>query len=125
MFYENGLSINAAYAIDEPKKRAVGFKLSEGMGVPAELGSFKFARRKSKLAGTIRFNIKGEYWVDRARIRPLRPQSRLRRLNSTIPCSRAYDLGELWTKWLYAFEWGELVRILGGFGRDGQVTPPV
>jgi hypothetical protein len=25
---------------------------------------------------------------------------------------------------LYAFEWGELVRILGGFGRDGQVTPP-
>jgi hypothetical protein len=26
--------------------------------------------------------------------------------------------------WLYAFEWGELVRILGGFGRDGQVTPP-
>src|ERR1019366_1899189 len=27
-------------------------------------------------------------------------------------------------KWLYAFEWGELVRILGGFGRDGQVTPP-
>jgi hypothetical protein len=28
-------------------------------------------------------------------------------------------------KGLYAFEWGELVRILGGFGRDGQVTPPV
>ena len=27
-------------------------------------------------------------------------------------------------KGLYAFEWGELVRILGGFGRDGQVTPP-
>jgi hypothetical protein len=25
---------------------------------------------------------------------------------------------------LYAFEWGQLVRILGGFGRDGQVTPP-
>jgi lipoprotein signal peptidase len=25
---------------------------------------------------------------------------------------------------LYAFEWGELDRILGGFGRDGQVTPP-
>ncbi len=25
---------------------------------------------------------------------------------------------------LYAFEWGELVRILGGFGREGQVTPP-
>ena len=65
MFYENGLSINVAYAIDEPKKRAVGFKFSEGMEAAAELGSFKFARRKSKLAGTIRFNIKGEYWVDR------------------------------------------------------------
>jgi hypothetical protein len=24
--------------------------------------------------------------------------TRLRRLNSTIPCSRAYDLGELWIK---------------------------
>ena len=28
------------------------------------------------------------------------------------------------TNRLYAFEWGELVRILGGFGRDGQMTPP-
>ena len=64
MFYENGLSINVLYTLDEPKKRAVGFKLSEGMEVPAELGSFKFARQKSKLAGTIRgsyFVIKGEY----------------------------------------------------------------
>jgi hypothetical protein len=62
VFYESGLSINVLY--DEPKKRAVGFKLSEGMEVPAELGSFKFARQKSKLAGTIRgsyFVIKGEY----------------------------------------------------------------
>ena len=64
MFYESGLSINVMYAIDERKKRAVGFKLSEGMDVPAELDSFKFARQKSKLAGTIRgsyFVIKGEY----------------------------------------------------------------
>ncbi len=64
IFYENGLSINVAYTLDNPKKRAVGFKLSEGMEVPAELGSFKFARQKSKLAGTIRgsyFVIKGEY----------------------------------------------------------------
>src|SRR5207302_7520635 len=62
VFYENGLSINVL--LDEPKKRAVGFKLSEGMEVPVELGSFKFARQKSKLAGTIRgsyFVIKGEY----------------------------------------------------------------
>jgi hypothetical protein len=64
VFYENGLSINVAYALDESKKRAVGFKLSEGMEIPAELSSFKFARQKSKLAGTIRgsyFVIKGEY----------------------------------------------------------------
>ena len=64
LFYESGLSINVLYPLDEPKKRAVGFKLSEGMEVPAELGAFKFARQKSKLAGTIRgsyFVIKGEY----------------------------------------------------------------
>jgi hypothetical protein len=55
VFYENGLSINVMYTIDDPQKRAVGFKLSEGMEVPAELASrFKFATQKSKLAGTIR-----------------------------------------------------------------------
>ena len=48
VFYENGLSINVLYPLDEPKKRAVGFKLSEGMEVPAELGSFKFARDRSR-----------------------------------------------------------------------------
>ena len=65
VFYESGLSINVLYTIDNPKKRAVGFKLSDGMEVPAELEpKFKFARQKSKLAGTIRgsfFVIKGEY----------------------------------------------------------------
>ena len=64
VFYENGLSINVLYPRDNPKKRAVGFKLSEGMEVHEELSSFKFARQKSKLAGTIRgsyFVIKGEY----------------------------------------------------------------
>jgi hypothetical protein len=55
VFYESGLSINVMYTIDAAKKRAVGFKLSEGMEVPTELASrFKFARQKSKLAGTIR-----------------------------------------------------------------------
>jgi hypothetical protein len=55
VFYENGLSINVMYTVDDPKKRAVGFKLSEGMEVPAELASrFKFARQRSKLAGAIR-----------------------------------------------------------------------
>jgi hypothetical protein len=65
VFYESGLSINVLYTIDDAGKRAVGFKLSDGMDVPAELASrFKFARQKSKLAGTIRgsfFVIKGEY----------------------------------------------------------------
>jgi len=65
VFYEDGLVVNVMYTIDDPKKRAVGFKLSEGMEVPEELeGKFKFARQKSRLAGTIRgsyFVIKGEY----------------------------------------------------------------
>jgi hypothetical protein len=65
VFYESGLSINVMYSIDDPKKRAVGFKLSDGMDVPDELASrFKFAKQKSKLAGTIRgsfFVIKREY----------------------------------------------------------------
>lgn len=65
IFYESGLVINVMYSIENPKKRAVGFKLSEGMGVPIELeGKFKFAKQKSKLAGTIRgsfFVIKREY----------------------------------------------------------------
>src|SRR5678815_2833806 len=65
VFYESGLSINVMYTIDDPKKRAVGFKLSDGMDVPSGLATrFKFARQKSKLAGTIRgsfFVIKREY----------------------------------------------------------------
>ncbi len=64
VFYESGLSINVLYTLAEGGKRAVGFKLSDGMDVPDELAGFKFARQKSKLAGTIRgsyFVIKGEY----------------------------------------------------------------
>ena len=65
VFYESGLAINVMYTLDDKKKRGVGFKLSDGMEVPPELASrFKFAKQKSKLAGTIRgsfFVIKGEY----------------------------------------------------------------
>ena len=65
VFYESGLAINVMYAIEDGGKRAVGFKLSEGMDVPEELATkFKFARQKSKLAGVIRgsyFVIKGAY----------------------------------------------------------------
>jgi hypothetical protein len=60
VFYESGLSINVMYAAGDPKRRAVGFKLAEGMEVPKELeGRFKFARQKSRLAGVIR----GSYFV--------------------------------------------------------------
>jgi hypothetical protein len=65
VFYRSGLSINVMYTIDDAGKRAVGFKLSDGMEVPEELAErFKFARQRSKLAGTIRgsfFVIKGTY----------------------------------------------------------------
>jgi len=62
VFYESGLSINVMYTLEDAGKRAVGFKLSDGMEIPEELATrFKFARQKSKLAGTIRgsyFTIK-------------------------------------------------------------------
>jgi hypothetical protein len=65
VFYESGLAINVLYTLEPGGKRAVGFKLSDGMEVPEELADrFKFARQKSKLAGTIRgsfFVVKGEY----------------------------------------------------------------
>src|SRR3954468_22714492 len=37
VFYESGLSINVMYTVAEKGKRAVGFKLSDGMEIPAEL----------------------------------------------------------------------------------------
>jgi hypothetical protein len=65
VFYESGLSVNVMYGIEDGQKRAVGFKLAEGMEIPEELAPrFKFARQKSKLAGVIRgsyFVIKGEH----------------------------------------------------------------
>ena len=65
VFYESGLSVNVMYSIEDGGKRAVGFKLADGMEVPEELAPrFKFARQKSKLAGVIRgsyFVIKGVY----------------------------------------------------------------
>jgi hypothetical protein len=64
VFYKSGLAINVLYTLGDSGKRAVGLKLSDGMEIPEELTSFKFARQKSKLAGTIRgsyFVIKGTY----------------------------------------------------------------
>ena len=65
VFYESGLSINVLYTLEDSGKRAVGFKLADGMEIPDELAdNFKFVRQRSTLAGTIRgsyFVIKGEY----------------------------------------------------------------
>ncbi|MFD1431583.1 phage tail protein [Lacticaseibacillus yichunensis] len=65
VFYENGLAINILYTLAAGGKRAVGFKLTDGIEVPAELADkFKFAHQKSALAGVIRgsfFVIKGTY----------------------------------------------------------------
>ncbi|MEY4971137.1 MAG: hypothetical protein RL600_410 [Actinomycetota bacterium] len=65
IFYRSGLAVNVLYTIEPGGKRAVGFKLRDGMPVPKELvDKFKFATMKSKLAGNIRgtfFVIKGEY----------------------------------------------------------------
>jgi len=65
VFYESGLSINVLYTLEDSGKRAVGFKLADGMEIPDELAdNFKFVRQRSRLAGTIRgsyFVIKGEY----------------------------------------------------------------
>jgi hypothetical protein len=53
------------FTLDDPNKRAVGFKLSEGIEVPQELASrFTSASQTSKLAGTIRgpyFAFKNDY----------------------------------------------------------------
>ncbi|MDJ1370477.1 hypothetical protein [Gulosibacter molinativorax] len=64
VFYESGLAVNVLWTREDGGKRAVGFKLSEGMDVPPELSSFKFARQRSKLEGEIRgsyFVIKGDH----------------------------------------------------------------
>ena len=65
VFYESGLAINVMYGLEEGSKRAVGFKLAEGMEVPEELAAtFRFATQRSKLAGTIRgtyFVIRGQH----------------------------------------------------------------
>ena len=65
VFYKSGLAINVLYTLEPGGKRAVGFKLSDGMPIPKELSDkFKFATMKSKLAGNIRgsfFVVKGEY----------------------------------------------------------------
>ena len=64
VFYESGLAVNVLYTLEDAGKRAVGFKLSEGMDPPEGLGAFKWARQKAKLAGVSRgtyFVVKGEY----------------------------------------------------------------
>lgn len=54
VFYASGLAMNVLWTVADGGKRAVGFKLCQGMEPPEELAAFKFARQKSKLAGEIR-----------------------------------------------------------------------
>ncbi|MGT2887755.1 phage tail protein [Streptococcus didelphis] len=65
VYYDNGLVVNLLYTLAEGGKRAIGFKLANGIEIPAEFeGKFKFARQRSKLAGEIRgsfFLVKGQY----------------------------------------------------------------
>lgn len=65
VYYDNGLAVNVLYTLAEGGKRAVGFKLSNGIDIPKEFeDKFKFARQRSKLAGEIRgtfFVVKKEY----------------------------------------------------------------
>ena len=48
VFYESGLSINVLYTLDDDGKRAVGFKLSDGMEIPEELGASSSSRGRSQ-----------------------------------------------------------------------------
>lgn len=56
VFYEGGLAIDVLCKLNNPKKRAAGFKLLDRMVIPTDLVEFK-------LAGTIRssyFTIKDD-----------------------------------------------------------------
>ena len=65
VFYESGLSINVMYTSTTRGSGRSGSSSPTGWRSPTELAErFKFARQKSKLAGTIRgsyFVIKNEY----------------------------------------------------------------
>jgi hypothetical protein len=64
LYFADGLAVNVLWTKASGGKRAVGFKLSDGMTPPAELTVFKWARQRSKLAGEIRgsyFVIKSEH----------------------------------------------------------------
>jgi len=64
LYFADGLAVNVLWTKAEGGKRAVGFKLSQGMNPPSELAAFKWVRQRSKLAGEIRgsyFVIKGEH----------------------------------------------------------------
>ena len=67
--------VNVMYSIDDPKKRAVGFKLSEAMEVPKELdGKFKFAPAEAQA----RRNDPGLILRDQRRVLDQTTQSRAR-----------------------------------------------
>ncbi|QEO08703.1 phage tail protein [Protaetiibacter larvae] len=64
LYFADGLAVNVLWTKAADGKRAVGFKLSEGMAPPRELAAFNWARQRSALAGEIRgsfFVIKGDH----------------------------------------------------------------
>ena len=64
VFYETGLSINVMYALEDGRSARSGSSSPKAWTSPPSSLAFKFARQKSKLAGTIRgsyFVIKGEH----------------------------------------------------------------
>lgn len=63
VFFGSGLAVNLLWTLEPGGKRAVGFKLCEGMEPPEELAAFRWARQRSKLAGEVRgsyFVVKGD-----------------------------------------------------------------
>ena len=64
VFYDSGLAINVMYGLAAGGNARSGSSCPTGWGPRGARPRFKFARQKSKLAGTIRgsfFVIKGEY----------------------------------------------------------------
>nr|AHB86592.1 hypothetical protein [Lacticaseibacillus paracasei subsp. paracasei] len=50
VYYQDGLAINVMYSLSDPKKRAVGFKLSDGMAVPLKASLNLPGKSRSLLA---------------------------------------------------------------------------
>ena len=64
VFYESGLAVNVLYTLEDGGKRAVGFKLSEGMDPPEEIFGVQVGAAEVEARGDyprVVLVIKGEY----------------------------------------------------------------